>query len=88
MKKVMAGCEKGEDCAVQVCPEGKYSKYEDNVPMECSTYSAKYMKMIANVIAKAKNSSCVVIYRPAWPIKVVCDFGMYLVEIILAPIVG
>jgi len=56
MKKVMAGCEKGEDCAVQVCPGGKYSKYEDNVPIECSTYSANYMKMIANVISKAKNS--------------------------------
>lgn len=44
------------------------------------------MDGIANIISKAKNSSCVVIYRPNHLIKVVCDFGMYLVEIFLAPV--
>ena len=84
----MESCPKDGQCIVQVCPEGKYSKYEGKVPGDCSVYSAEYMTKIANVIAKAKNSSCVVMYHPGWPIKVVCDFGMYLVEIFLAPVVG
>lgn len=91
MKKAMVLCPKNGECAIQVCPEGKYSQLntemEEKVSDGCSIYPAKYLTEIANIISKAKNSSCVVMYRPNYPVKIVCDFGMYLVEIFLAPVV-
>ena len=40
---------------------------------------------MADLIAKAKNGSCVVMHRHQYPLKVICDFGMYVAEIFLAP---
>lgn len=60
---------------------------EEKVSDRCSAYYAIYLAEIANIISKAKNGSCVVMYRPNYLVKIVCDFGMYLVEIFLAPVV-
>lgn len=70
-----------------MCPPKGGLSYDERIPSQCAGYDAYYLRMIADLVAKAKGSQCIVMFKPNFPLRIICDFGPYMTEIMLAPVV-
>ena len=75
------------DTSMSVCPPKASISHDEKIGKGCVGTSAYRLNMIASLVSKAKDGNALVGIRPEFPLIVVCDFGPYMAEIMLAPVV-
>lgn len=88
LPKMLTGKTSYKDTAMSMCPpDGSVDWDHGEVGRGCAGYSMYWMNQIAGLVARAKGSQCIVMFKPNFPLRVVCDLGPYMAELMLAPVV-